>query len=95
MAKLNKTIEKSVEEIRGKSATINAELRKEVFGYITAAFGLVAALAWNDAIKSLIESLFPLSKNTLLAKFLYAAVLTAFVVVVVKSLIKKSVKESK
>ena len=53
---------------------------KQTLGYIIAAFGLVAGLAWNDAIKALIEYLFPLSQNTLFAKFGYAVLVTVLAV---------------
>lgn len=56
------------------------EVRERTLSYIVAAFGLIAGLAWNDAVKSLIEYVFPLSGNTLLAKFLYAALITLAVV---------------
>jgi len=46
-------------------------------GYI---IGLVAGLAWNEAIKAAIEFAFPLSQNSLLAKFIYAVLVTAVVV---------------
>ena len=32
---------------------MNSEVVEKLSGFITAAFGLVAALAWNDAIKAL------------------------------------------
>ncbi|MBI4085443.1 MAG: hypothetical protein HY432_03000 [Candidatus Liptonbacteria bacterium] len=57
-------------------------------GYIGAAFGLVAGLAWNDAIKALIEYLFPFSQTTILAKFLYAALITIVVVIILQYLEK-------
>lgn len=56
-----------------------ASIRQKIFGYIAAGFGLVAGLAWNDAIKSLIEYLIPSSGNTVIAKAVYALVLTLFV----------------
>jgi len=63
---------------------VNNHLKKEIKNnlvvYITAAFGLVAGLAWNEAIKSLIDYLFPLEKNTLIAKFVYAFIITIVVV---------------
>jgi len=34
---------------------LNAEVVEKLAALITAAFGLVAALAWNDAIKSLFQ----------------------------------------
>lgn len=58
------------------------EVRTRTVGYIATALGLIAGLAWNDAVKSLIEYLFPLDQNTLVARFIYAAVVTAFVVVI-------------
>jgi len=74
-------------------------LRKEVeertITYITAAFGLVTALAWNDAIKSLIEYLFPVQRNNLWIKFLYAAIITFVAVLVSIYLIKIIKKEEK
>jgi len=61
---------------------IQSEVREKVSGYISACFGLVAGLAWNDAIKELIETVFPQSGNTLIAKFGYAVLLTVIAVVV-------------
>ncbi|PIP45941.1 MAG: hypothetical protein COX15_01875 [Candidatus Colwellbacteria bacterium CG23_combo_of_CG06-09_8_20_14_all_42_19] len=57
-------------------------------GYIVGALGLVAGLAWNDAIKALIEYLFPLAKNTLLAKFIYAILMTFIIGIVASYLIR-------
>lgn len=54
--------------------------RERTFEYLLAAFGFVAGLAWNDAVKALIEELFPLAKNTIVAKFLYAILVTLAVV---------------
>lgn len=60
---------------------IKKEVRERTLGYIAAAFSLVAGLAWNDAVKSLIESVFPLKETTLPAKFIYAATVTLFVII--------------
>ena len=49
---------------------------------VLAGFGLVAALAWNDAIQSLVNVLFPLAKDTVIAKFFYAFLITAIVSIV-------------
>jgi hypothetical protein len=65
---------------------INKELRSQTFGYISAALGLVAGLAWNDAIKNLIETIFPLSQDTIFMKFLYAILVTIAVVMLIKYL---------
>ncbi|MEK7547235.1 MAG: DUF5654 family protein [Patescibacteria group bacterium] len=65
---------------------IKGEIKMRTMGYIGAGFGLVAGLAWNDAIKALIEYLFPFSQTTILAKFLYALVITVAVVMVLNYL---------
>lgn len=46
---------------------------------ITAAFGLVAALAWNDAIKAIFKQVFG-SADTIAPMLTYAAVVTAIAV---------------
>ncbi len=61
-------------------------MRSRTFGYISGALGLVAGLAWNDAISNMIETLFPLSKDAVWMKFVYAIIITVAVVVLVKYL---------
>lgn len=56
-----------------------AAVRKKMFSYIAAGFGLVIGFAWNDAISSLIKQLFPDGANSIFAKFVYAAILTMVV----------------
>lgn len=66
-----------------KRKVIRNKVKEQTKGYFMAALGLVAGLAWNDAIKSLIEALFPFSKSSgVLAKFFYAAVITYGIVLV-------------
>ena len=64
------------------------EIRAKTVGFIAAALGLAVGLAWNDAIKSLIEVLFPLEHSGVIAKFGYALLLTVVVVVVLGALLK-------
>ena len=54
---------------------------EKLIALITAAFGLVAALAWNDAIKALILRIFG-ERESLLAMFVYALFVTVIAVVV-------------
>ena len=61
---------------------LRAEIRERTLGYILAAFGFVAGLAWNDAIQTVITYLYPLPENTLSAKFLYAVVISVVAVVI-------------
>lgn len=65
---------------------INKEVRGRSFGYISAALGLVAGLAWNEAITAAIEALLPLSKDAVWVKFIYAVIVTVAVVILVKYL---------
>ncbi len=69
-------------KIKDGSKKIGQEIRQKTFGYLLTAFGLVAALAWNDAIRGLIEYLFPINKDGVSAKFLYAGVITLVVVLI-------------
>ncbi|OGM89423.1 hypothetical protein A3J77_01945 [Candidatus Wolfebacteria bacterium RBG_13_41_7] len=75
-------IKKQFKKIKRESEEIKNEAKKKVVGYIVAAFGLVAGLAWNEAIKAFIEYIFPLSANTLLVKFIYAFLVTLAVVLI-------------
>lgn len=58
-------------------------VKQKMLGYIAGGFGLVAGLAWNDAIRSLIDYFSPDVAQTVIAKLLYAALLTAMVSVVI------------
>jgi hypothetical protein len=73
---------KITEVIKKESRSLGSEVSERLFSYITAGLGLVAGLAWNEAIKSAIEYFFPLDGNTLLAKFFYATAISVIVVVI-------------
>jgi len=81
------------EEIKKETTNIKTEIRQKTFGYILTAFGLVAALAWNDAITNLINYLFPFEKNTIVIKFVYALIITFVVVFISIYLTKINSKE--
>lgn len=65
-----------------KEKNIKSEIINKTVTLMLAGLGLVAALAWNDAIQSLVNLLFPLQKNTVMAKFFYAFLITAGIVIV-------------
>lgn len=65
-------------EIKG----VRDEITSKTVGYIVTALGLVAGLAWNDAVKSTIEYFFPAQQNGLKAKFIYAVIITLVVVLI-------------
>ena len=50
-------------------------------------FGLVAALAWNEAIKALITEVVPKKGQGVVSLFIYAILITIVVVMVSKHLI--------
>ena len=60
---------------------MSSEVLDKLMELVTAAFGLVAALAWNTAIQELFTMIFPQSGD-LIAKFLYAITVTVIVVIV-------------
>jgi hypothetical protein len=70
------------EKIKQESELIRKEIKEKIIGYLLTALGLVAAFAWNDAVKSAIEYFFPLSQNNLFAKLIYAISITILVVIV-------------
>jgi uncharacterized BrkB/YihY/UPF0761 family membrane protein len=65
-----------------KKRTLRMEAQERVVGYITAAFGLVAGLAWNDAVRAFINHIYPDPGETILAKFMYALLLTIVLVII-------------
>jgi uncharacterized membrane protein len=74
-------IEKTKKEFKETSVTL-----------ILGGFGLVAALAWNEAIKSLVETFF--QKNSeLMGKFIYAIIVTV-VVVIISARLKKILEKT-
>lgn len=60
---------------------MSSEVLDKLVELVTAAFGLVAALAWNTAIQELFAAIFP-EAGDLIAKFLYAVLVTVIVVFV-------------
>ena len=64
-----------------KKNNLRSEFIKTMSTLITAAFGLVAALAWNDTIKRAIDKYFP-SGDGLRSMFIYAILVTTLAVLV-------------
>lgn len=73
-------IDSKIQRLKQEGDNLRLEVQKQTLGYILAAFGLVAGLAWNEAIKSTIDFLFPRSATSLTAKFLYALLVTLVIV---------------
>lgn len=72
-------------ESKKNQESLRVEILEHVQTLMTAGFGLVAALAWNSAIQDLFNVFFP-NSGSLIAKFLYAIVVTVLVVIVTSRL---------
>jgi hypothetical protein len=59
---------------------LSAEVLDKFSELITTALGLVAALAWNEAIQQLFTHLFGEAGGALAAKFFYAFIVTLIVI---------------
>jgi uncharacterized membrane protein len=62
--------------------SFKTEVIEKIAALVTAAFGLVAALAWNGAIQELFTLFFG-EQSTLVAMFVYAIVVTIIAVIAV------------
>jgi len=71
-----------IDHIKKGTSEIKKEIRKKTLSYVLAGFALVGGLAWNDAIRALIAELFPNSTDTVIAKFIFAIVLTMVIVLI-------------
>ncbi len=73
------------EEIKNETPeevkSLKLEILDKMSSLVTAGFGLVAALAWNDAIKALFEIIFP-KTSTIIAQFVYAIIITVVIVII-------------
>ncbi|MBI2639888.1 MAG: hypothetical protein HYW90_03325 [Candidatus Sungbacteria bacterium] len=68
-------------------------IKKRMFSYIAAGFGLVAGLAWNDAIKLLIDYFIPTIGSGIIAKLAYAFIITIIVALMLYSIERSLEKE--
>ncbi len=62
-----------------RQMSLRLSVIQKVMELMMAAFSLVAALAWNDAVQALFQKLFP-QQGGVGAKFVYAIIVTAIVV---------------
>jgi len=81
-------LENKIEKIKSEGKELRLEISEQVVSYIGAGFGLIASLAWNEAIKAMIEYFFPLKQDTVTAKFIYAGAMTLVLVVVTMYLVR-------
>ena len=93
MATLKENSKATLKKINEAQKAISRQVREKTIGYILAAMGLVVALAWNDAIKNFIEYLFPLNKDSIWVKFIYASIVTFLIVIVTIIFTRKTESE--
>jgi len=65
--------------------SLRLEIVQKTTELATAGFGFVAALAWNDAVQALVVQIFG-EQSRVMAKFLYAVILTIAVVLITTQL---------
>jgi hypothetical protein len=74
-------------------AKLTTQVRAQIITLLTGAIGLIAALAWNEAVKALFVKIFG-EANGLAAKFAYAVIVTIVVVWMTMRLAKLNVQEA-
>ncbi|HAS84584.1 MAG TPA: hypothetical protein DCS23_00710 [Candidatus Yonathbacteria bacterium] len=80
--------------IKNEGSRITNEVRERSMTYIAGGLGIVVGLAWNEAIKSLIDYLYPASSaNSISAKFVYAIIITVIVVLVTMYIVRPPAKK--
>lgn len=79
-------LQKGAAGVRKEVAELKKELIQRGTSWILAGFGVIAGLAWNEAIKSLFDLLFGPTKASLMAKFLYAIFVTLIAVIITRRL---------
>ncbi|MGH1568427.1 MAG: DUF5654 family protein [Nitrosopumilus sp.] len=73
--------------------TLKQEVLDKIAALVTAAFGLVAALAWNDAIKTIFKEIFG-DSSTVVPMLIYAIVVTIIAVILI-IIVARAVAKSK
>jgi len=70
---------------------LHKELLKQMITLSTSGFGLVAALAWNEAIQAFVKEYIDQYISTgsgIISRFIYAIIITAFAVFITYQLTK-------
>ncbi|HSB50048.1 MAG TPA: DUF5654 family protein [Nitrosopumilaceae archaeon] len=78
---------------KDKDLSLKEQILDKMGSLITAAFGLVAALAWNEAIKAIFAELFG-TTETIIPMISYAIIVT-ILAVVVTILIARAISNAK
>ena len=77
----------------GKPTTLKQEVMDKIAALVTASFGLVAALAWNDAIKAVFKEIF--GKEDAVAPMLIYAITVTIIVVILTMIVARAAQKAK
>lgn len=73
--------------------TMKTEILDKIAALVTAAFGLVAALAWNDAIKTIFKEIF--GEQSAIGPMLLYAILVTIIAVILTIIVARAVSKAK
>lgn len=76
-----------------EKTTLKTEVLDKIAALVTAAFGLVAALAWNDAIKAIFKEIFG-AEDAVGPMLLYATIVT-IIAVILTIIVARAVSNAK
>ena len=74
-----------------EKSTLKQEVMDKIAALVTAAFGLVAALAWNDAIKAVFKEVFG-KADAVGPMLIYAIIVTIFAVILTMIVARAALK---
>ena len=81
------------DEEKEEKATLKTEVLDKISALVTAAFGLVAALAWNDAIKTIFKEVF--GESSTIGPMLLYAVIVTIIAVILTIIVARAVANAK
>jgi uncharacterized membrane protein YidH (DUF202 family) len=85
----NQEEQKPKKKISKRVTGLTREVSAQILNLATSSLGLVAALAWNDAVQAIFKEYFPTSSGVI-AKIVYALVISTLIVIITLNLTKLS-----
>ena len=76
-----------------KPTPLKVEVLEKIAALITVAFGLVAALAWNEAIKAIFKEIFGSAES--IAPMLIYAILVTIIAVILTIMVARAASKAK
>ena len=74
------------ENTQNNEPQLKSEITEKIMTSISAGFGVVIGLAWNDAIGAFIKWALPLEADSIWSKFIYAIIATIVIVILLHKL---------